>query len=113
LPPEKRPKGKVIELPVPNIPIMNALQKTQATILHKIDEFGGKISNTHLRSELEITPQKLSYHIKELKKKGLIVVQRGWKSERYKSNHVDSRILTIELTNAGKLVVSWTNSLKP
>lgn len=112
----KLPKGstiqdQLIELPIPHIPYIDSLQNTQVTILKKIYDLGGKITNKHLKDELKITPQKLSYHIKELENKRLITTKRGWKEAILRQNRkitrVDKRKITIQLTNAGRLVVSW------
>jgi CRISPR locus-related DNA-binding protein len=106
-PPEKKPSGDVIELPIPSIPFVKTMQTTQLTILRKIAELGGRVNNVHLREKLQMTPQKLSYHIRELERKGFVTTKRGWKFEAYKASKVDTRMLAIELTNAGRLVVSW------
>lgn len=110
---EKKFADYVIELPIPNVPFVKDMQATQITILQKIAELGGKVNNIHLRESLRMIPQKLSYHIKELEKKGFITTKRGWKFEGYKGGKVDSRMLTIELTNAGRLVVNLTKESKP
>lgn len=100
----------LVELPIPSIPILGSLQETQIRILKKIHSHEDKISNVKLRNEIGITPQKLSYHIKELERKGLLVSSKGWE---YKTTIQDkiltkknNRISTIKLTNAGQLLAN-------
>jgi len=105
-------ESEVLELPVPNIPIYRVLQKTQLAILKELNALGGSTTNATLRSKLNLSPQELSYHIRELERKALIVADRGYKYTIAKAGKsmtkLDRRKLTIKLTNAGKLVLSWS-----
>ncbi len=103
-------ESKVIELPVPNIPYNRVINKTQLRILAAIRKSETPISATHIRWELDISPQSLSYQLKELAKKRLITVSRGYSSNAGPKaiKKKDNRMLTVELSNAGKLVLAWT-----
>jgi len=114
----KLPKGtsledQIVELPIPNIPYARNLQETQMKILKKLSMGGGMTGNAQLRHELKMSPQKLSYHIKELEAKGLVTTTRGWQIETLhrnrKARKVDKRRLSISLTNSGKLLASWVD----
>jgi hypothetical protein len=106
-------KDQIVELPVPNIPYFQTLGEMQRNILGKLWSLGGKASGAQLREEMSISPQKLKYHIWELAKKRLISVRRGWEEKTMKEGEsitkTDTRKLAIELTNSGKLMLSWTN----
>lgn len=114
----KLPKGtplkdQIVELPIPNIPYARNLQEIQMKILKKLSMGDGITGNAQLRLELKMSPQKLSYHIKELEAKGLVTTKRGWKKEapyrKGRAKKVDKRRLSISLTNSGKLLASWVD----
>jgi len=113
LPTNSTLKSQIIELPIPRIPYIKTLQDTQMKILHTIHNNDGTITNTQLRHELQMSPQKTSYHIKELHNKGFIILKRGHEEIQYSRNRqikkIDNRRLVISLSNSGKLVASWTN----
>jgi CRISPR locus-related DNA-binding protein len=101
---------KVIELPVPNIPYYRELSKQELSVLEALDKLGGTCTNPQLKRSLNISPQTLSYHVKELETKALIEV--GGKELRLRTLHPNSqisdrRVKTIRITNAGRLVLRW------
>lgn len=91
-------KSRVIELPVPNIPFQIP-DETQLGILKILSKQNGSVSNTLIRQELGLSPQILSYHIKEMVKKGLV--------EYDQNKNFDRRRVYISATNAGRLVLRW------
>jgi CRISPR locus-related DNA-binding protein len=101
---------KVIELPVPNIPYYRELSKPELSVLKALDKMGGTCTNPQLKHSLGISPQALSYHVKELETKALIEVEshelRG-RTSRSSSAISDRRVKTIRITNAGRLVLRW------
>jgi CRISPR locus-related DNA-binding protein len=102
-------KNLIVELPIPKIPYANTLQKTQIIILKKINEYDGHVSNTLIRQSLNLSPQKLSYHITELEKKNLIKIKNGWEYINDKGKKtIDKRKIVIDLTNSGKLLSNYT-----
>ena len=103
----KPSEAEVIELPVPNIPYYRTIEKTQLRVLKTLESLGGKANSARLRDSLDMSPQTISYHVKELTKKGLVRVTRG---ERITDEGPtpDSRVILVEITNAGKLVSSWS-----
>ena len=100
----------LVEIPIPTIPFLRTLQENQIKILKKIHNHKDKMSNVKLRDELEIKAQKMSYHIKELEHKGLLVSTKGWEYETLigekKITKKDNRMSTIKLTNAGQLLAN-------
>ncbi len=101
-------EAHVIELPVPNIPYYRSVDRTQLRVLRALESLGGRAGNPRLKESLGISAQSLSYHIKELVKKGLVSVTRGQEA-RSDGSTVDNRIVFVEITNAGKLVSSWSS----
>ena len=103
----KLAESEVIELPVPSIPYYRTIERTQLGVLKSLESLGGKANSARLRDSLNMSPQTISYQIKELAKKGLVRVTRG---ERITDQGpvLDSRVLVVEITNAGKLVSSWS-----
>ena len=99
LPPNSSANDRLVELPVPNIPYHQSLTGIQLDILKIINKRGEKVPNTMLKNELNLSPQTLSYNIKELQRKKLIIL------EEYE---LDSRKKHTSITNAGKLVVAWS-----
>ena len=102
---------KVIELPVPNIPYYRVLSKSELRVLKALEELGGKCTNPQLKYRLNISPQILSYHIKELAAKALITfgnAETKLHSARPRQAISDRRIKTVKITNAGLLVLRWT-----
>lgn len=101
----------LVELPIPRISLMDEVQGIQRDILRAIDLRGGEVSNVALREELGIIPQKLGYHIKHLESKGLIETAKGWQTESTwkgkKVTRIDSRILTIKITDVGRLTTRF------
>jgi CRISPR locus-related DNA-binding protein len=113
------PKGstledQILELPTPKVPYARNLQKTQLKILSKLVQYNGTASNRQLHYELKTSPQKLSYNIRELETKGFVTTKRGWEVQKmYRGKpfiKVDRRILAVSITNAGRLVTSWTST---
>lgn len=102
-------ESEVIELPVPNIPYYRTIDKTQLRVLRALDSLGGSSSNAGLRDSIGMSPQSLSYHVKELARKGLVNVLRGQVLIPHGRPRLDSRAISISLTNAGKLVLSWSS----
>jgi DNA-binding transcriptional ArsR family regulator len=103
-------ESQVIELPVPNIPYYRTVDKSQLRVLEALSRLGGKAPNSILRESMEISPQILSYHIKELSRKGLVEVLREEVSSSQNESRVDRRMITVKLTNAGKLVLGWSST---
>jgi len=105
-------ESEVIELPVPNIPYHRVLKKTQLTILQALGKLGGSTSNSALRMKVDLSPQELSYHIRELERKALVVANRGERATTVRAGKIiaktDRRKMAIALTNAGKLVLNWS-----
>jgi hypothetical protein len=105
-------EDQILELPIPKIPYARTLEGTQMKIMRKILQYGGKVSNTTLRNDLRMSPQRMSYNIKELQTKGLVTANRGLEEEKLRHGRfmkrIDARRLAISLTSAGKLVASWT-----
>ena len=107
-------ESKVIELPIPNIPYFRTLQKTQLSILRNISDLGGSTSNSALRVRSGMSAQSISYNIRELERKALITTRRDFRQRETKAGVVvtkpDRRKLMVELTNAGKLFLSWSKA---
>jgi hypothetical protein len=100
LPPNSPKRDTLIELPVPNIRYNEALDKTQIEILQMIAKHDGPSSARFLRQNgLNISAQNLSYHLKELVRKRLILMI---------PSTIDSRIKDLHLTDVGKLILSWS-----
>jgi CRISPR locus-related DNA-binding protein len=114
LPKNSSLQDQILELPTPKIPYARTLQKTQMKILTKLLQYDGTASNRQLRYELKISPQKLSYNIKELETKGFVTTKRGWEKQKMHrgkpTREIDKRILALSITNAGRLVASWTET---
>lgn len=114
LPKNSSLQDQILELPTPKIPYARTLQKTQMKILTKLLQYDGMASNRQLRYELKISPQKLSYNIKELETKGFVTTKRGWEKQKMHrgrpTKEIDKRILALSITNAGRLVASWTET---
>jgi DNA-binding transcriptional ArsR family regulator len=110
---EEMAESQVIELPVPNIPYYRTIDKSQLRVMEALSRLGGNTPNARLRDSLEMSPQVLSYHVKELSRKGLVNVLRGQVLARREDKKVDSRAITIELTNAGRLVLGWSSVGSP
>jgi CRISPR locus-related DNA-binding protein len=114
LPKNSSLEDQILELPTPKIPYARTLQKTQMKILTKLMQHNGTASNRQLRHELKISPQKLSYNIRELETKGFVTTKRGWEKQKMHRGRptidVDRRILALSITNAGRLVASWTET---
>jgi DNA-binding MarR family transcriptional regulator len=89
----------LVEIPVPRIPYHKSLEDTQLAILQLVASKNQEISNALISKNLNLSPQVVSYHIKELQKKKLITVGFGLE---------DSRKKFLSLTNAGYLVAAWT-----
>jgi DNA-binding transcriptional ArsR family regulator len=102
-------EAQVIELPVPNIPYYRILDRTQLRVLKTVVDLGGKVHNARLRDALDISPQSLSYHVKGLAEKGLVNIVRGEGAISRAATRADRRTILIEITNAGKLVSSWSS----
>jgi CRISPR locus-related DNA-binding protein len=113
LPKNSSLSDQVLELPTPKVPYSRSLQKTQMRILTTLIQHNGTSSNRQLYYELKISPQKLSYNIKELETKGFVLTRRGLEETKMHRGRqikkIDRRILIVSLTNAGKLVASWTS----
>lgn len=93
----KSQQSLLIELPIPKIPSYTSLEPMQRIMLKTISK-KESCDSSFLKEQTKISPQNLSYHIKTLKKKNLIEVDR---------NQTDPRKLIIRLTNAGKLLSKW------
>ena len=84
-------------------------KKQKKKILKEIITCNRHVSNRELRNIIDISPQKLSYHIKQLSKKGFVSTQRGFDKMTKRGEVVrDTRILDISITNAGRLVANMT-----
>lgn len=97
--PNRRSKDLLVEIPVPKIPYRNALEQTQLKILQLIDNKGDKAFNKVIREEINMSPQAFSYNVKQLVKKNLIVMT---------TDEFNTRSKKLRLTDAGKLVFSWS-----
>jgi DNA-binding MarR family transcriptional regulator len=97
--PNRRSKDLLVEIPVPKIPYHNALEQTQLKILQLIDNKGDKAFNKVIREEINMSPQAFSYNVKQLVKKNLIVMT---------TDEFNTRSKKLRLTDAGKLVFSWS-----
>jgi len=106
-------RDQILELPIPKVPYARTLQKTQVKILVTLMQHNGIASNRQLRHEIKISPQKLSYNIKELEAKGFVTTKRGWEKQKMRRGkpvkETDRRILAVSITNSGRLIVSWTS----
>ncbi len=102
---------KVIELPVPNIPYYRVIGKSELSILDCLSKMGGKCTTPQIKSMLGMSPQIISYHVRELQLKALVEVDspelKPVKS-RPENLKLDRRVKTIRITNAGLLVLRWT-----
>ena len=90
-------KKLLVELPVPKIPYHKSLEQTQISILKSIAKKNGRTVNKMITEELKMSPQIISYHVKELQRKKLIVAD---------VDKNDSRTKVLSLTNAGNLVLN-------
>lgn len=106
----KMEDSEVIELPMPNVPYYRTIDKSQLRVLEALSRLNGVAPNSRLRDSLGISPQVLSYHIKELTKKGLVHVLRGQVPTATGEMKADSRAITIGLTSAGRLVLGWSSA---
>lgn len=90
----------VIELPVPTQPLYLEIEGLKRDILKVIKErtLNGKnyVTQKDIRDELGESPQNISYHVKDLEKKGLI------------EKTVDGRNTKIKLMPQGELYLQWT-----
>ena len=100
-------KELVFELPVPSIPKTNTLRKRQSSILEKINHYK-KTSNKKIESELSLRPTELNYHLRELEKKHLIKITRGWEYLKEGSLKIDRRQITIEITKSGEFISEFS-----
>lgn len=114
LPKDSSLQDQILELPTPKVPYARTLQKTQMKILAKLMQHGGIASNRQLRHELKISPQKLSYNIRELETEGFVMTKRGWEKQKIHKGRlikeIDRRILGLSITNAGRLIAGWTET---
>lgn len=103
-------KSPIIEVPIPRVHVASGVESTQLQILRAIHDMGGKGPNAHIREELDISPQTLSYHVNKLKIKELVATRRGVTTKIQQDDGIvertDSRGLTVELTPAGSLLVN-------
>ena len=106
----KMAEPEVIELPVPNIPYYRTIDKCQLEVLEWLNRLGGVAPNSRLLDSLGVSPQVMSYRIKELARKGLVNVLRGQVPTLGEKMKADRRANTIELTNAGRLVLGWSSA---
>jgi CRISPR locus-related DNA-binding protein len=100
----------IVQLPIPRIPPSDWIQGTKLEILRLLIERGGIASNSEIREDLRLDGRIFSYHRKELERKGLISSKKGWTFTIHQEGKIlsktDSRALTVELTDAGRLVVN-------
>ena len=89
----------MIELPIPNIPYRDSVDKSQLRVLEGLQELGGKTVNSMLRETLQISPQRLSYHLKELEKKDLVKLVSGHSAQV--TSH-DGRVLLDRVDQCGQ-----------
>ncbi len=95
-------RDSLIILPIPALN-HKELTKLQLNVIRKIGNRAGSSSSSLLLQEgLNISPQRLSYNIRQLKNRKLICVTSGTK---------DSRIKLLSLTDVGRLHLSWSASL--
>ncbi len=102
---------KVIELPVPNIPYYKVIGKSELSILECLRRLGGKCTTPQMKSILKMSPQIISYHIRELQIKSLIEVdnpESKFMKSKSEIKKLDRRVKTIKITNAGLLFLRWT-----
>jgi DNA-binding transcriptional ArsR family regulator len=102
--PNDLPKGtpridQLVKIPIPKVPLFNAIEGMKIRILQflttKIDCTSSKL----IRKEMEeVSPQLISYHLKELEKMELITLS---------INKDDSRTKIVCLSEAGKLMALW------
>jgi CRISPR locus-related DNA-binding protein len=87
----------IIKIPVPKIPLYK-YGEIRVKILKIIAEKGGRINKAkELARELDIAPQTVSYHLKELEKSGLVKVIMDENNRRQKQ---------YEITENGKLIAT-------
>jgi predicted transcriptional regulator len=96
--------SKVVELSVPSIPLQTP-DKTQLNILSIVSRHPSTIASSMVRNEVGISAQVLSYHLKELVKKGLLQYVTAGGPESVKPT--DGRKVYVSITNAGRLVLQW------
>jgi hypothetical protein len=99
LSPESPAKDLLVSLPIPNVKYSKELSKLQIKILQILSSKQSPISSSLLlQHDLHISPQRLSYNIRELINKKLVDI---------KYDDMDSRRRLLKLTNLGKLHLSW------
>ena len=103
-------ESEVIELPMPNVPYYRTINKSQLQVLEALSRLNGVAPNSRLRDSLGISPQVLSYHVKELARKGLVKVLRGQAPTETGAMKADNRAIMIELTGAGRFVLGWSSA---
>ena len=108
-------ESRVVELPVPNIPYNKVLDDTQIAILREIQQLNRPTTNRELREILGLSPQRMRYHINELETKRLIFTSRGFEqinhlSKERRVKKLDKRLLTVNISNAGKFVLNFTGN---
>ena len=116
-----RDSDLVLELPVPPKPQDDNLgntTKTMSIVLSKINELG-KTTNRILLDKInadktmkkKMTPQKLGYHLDNLERHGMIIIERGWQTDKMDKKtgefKVDKKLNTITVTNAGKYYAEY------
>ncbi len=87
----------IVELPIPAIPEIRSMKRTQLEVLRKIKSLGIQADYTLLRDELGISAQSLSYHISKLEQKELVTTTR---------DSLDKRYGKVKLTSAGRFLVN-------
>lgn len=105
----KMAESEIIELPLPNIPYYRTINKSQLEVLEWLSRLGGVATNSRLRDSLGTSPQVMSYRVKELVRKDLVNVLRGQVPTAGGEMKADRRANTVQLTEAGRLVLGWSS----
>jgi len=98
----KKPIGElVIEIPSPKQPLYYDINKSQREIMENLmnmEKKGTANSVQVLGDKMNMYPQKIHYHIKELSKKNLVKTTQ------------EGRVTKVEITPVGNLYLRWTTT---
>jgi CRISPR locus-related DNA-binding protein len=86
----------IYELPIPNLPYFKNLNKEKREILTFVSK-KGQVKQIDIARDLGKTPQAISRHLKTLKRMKFVNIEENGREK------------IVNLTNEGKLVISWAN----